>query len=87
MTGLIDDLTEITDRYGNAQDDMLASVPIGAIRAARAMLERYEAWPLVDRPLHPHYVDMATTPRRGGGKNQALCIAQRARRQRERGNA
>lgn len=49
MTHLLDDLTEITDRYGNAKDAMLALVPIGAIRAARIMLERYEAFPLVDR--------------------------------------
>lgn len=49
MTRLLDDLTEITNRYGNAKDAMLAPVPIGAIRAARIMLERYEGFPLADR--------------------------------------
>lgn len=70
MTSLLDDLTAITARHGNQPDDDLVCIPIGALRAAIIMLKRYDSFPLVDRLLHPNFIDQATTPRRGGRKKQ-----------------
>jgi hypothetical protein len=84
MTGLVADLTAALERHHNRPLDATMEVPIGLVKAARTMLERYEGWPLVDRPLHPEFVDLATSPRRGGGKCASLCAAQTRRRERER---
>jgi len=84
VTRLLSDLTAIASLHGHQHADAVVLVPIGMVRAAVTMLGRYEGWPLVDRPLHPEFVDMATTPRRGGGKNANVCAGQRRRRERER---
>jgi hypothetical protein len=45
-------------------------VPIGAIRAAIIMLERYEAWPMADRVVLPPWLAEQARNRLPGGKHE-----------------